>query len=189
MTTQTRTPIQTESLAGTRWAIDPAHTSVEFAVKHMKIATVKGRFAELTATLAVEADDLATATVVVDIDAASLDTRSEQRDEHLRSADFFDVANHPRLTFRSRSVTARGDGEYRIVGDLTIRGVTRELVLDAEFQGSGQDPWGGTRLGFTAAGRVDRRDFGLTWNAALEAGGFLVGDEVRLAIDAQFVRQ
>ena len=189
MATQTQTPTRPESLAGTRWEIDPAHTSVEFAVKHMKIATVKGRFAELSATLAVGSDDLASATVAVDIDAASIDTRSAQRDEHLRSADFFDVANHPRLTFRSRSVAAKGDGEYRIVGDLTIRGVTRELVLDAEFQGSGRDPWGGTRLGFTAAGRVDRREFGLTWNAALEAGGFLVGDDVRLTIDAQFVGQ
>lgn len=178
-----------ETLAGTRWSIDPAHTSVEFAIRHMKIATVKGRFAEVDATLAVAGEDLASGQVAVEIGAASIDTRSSQRDEHLRSGDFFDVAAYPRITYRSRRVEARGPSVYRITGDLTIRDVTREVVLDAEFQGSGVDPWGGTRLGFTARAKLDRRDFGLTWNAALEAGGFLVGDEVRLEIDAQFVRQ
>lgn len=178
-----------EPLAGTRWSLDPDHTSIEFAIKHMKIATVKGRFSGASAALEVPGDDLASAAIDVVIDAATIDTRSAQRDQHLRSADFFAVEAYPQLTYRSRRIEARGDGDYRVVGDLTIRGVTREVVLEATFLGGGRDPWGGTRLAFTAEGRLDRREFGLTWNAALEAGGLLVGDEVKLAIDAEFVRQ
>lgn len=178
----------TVTLAGTSWSVDAAHSSLEFAVKHMMLATVKGRFAQVDGKVSFAADDLASARVEVSVDVESIDTRNRQRDDHLRSADFFDVANWPKLTFVSRRIEETGEGGYRVVGDLTMRGVTRELSLAATFEGEGQDPWGGTRMAFHATGRLDRREFGLTWNQALEAGGILVGDEVRLSIDVELVR-
>lgn len=183
----TSATVTTPSLAGTSWSIDSAHTQVEFAVKHMMLAKVRGRFAEFEGSVAFETDDIASAAIEVRIAAASIDTRVAQRDEHLRSADFFDVAQYPELRFVSRRIEARGDAEYRVVGELTIRGVTREVTLDARFEGTGTDPWGGTRIAFSASGSIDRRDYGLTWNQALEAGGILVGDEVRLSIEAELV--
>jgi polyisoprenoid-binding protein YceI len=177
------------ALAGTRWAIDSAHTQVEFAVKHMMLAKVRGRFAEFEGSVAFETDEVTSAAIEVRIAAASIDTRVAQRDEHLRSADFFDVGQYPELRFTSRRIEERGDDEYRVVGELTIRGVAREVTLDARFEGTGRDPWGGTRIAFSAAGRIDRREYGLTWNQALETGGILVGDEIRLAIEAELVLQ
>lgn len=176
------------SLTGTTWNLDASHSNIEFAVKHMMLATVKGRFAEANATVMFGSDEFMSAQVNVEIDVASIDTRSEQRDGHLRSADFFDAEQFPKLTFVSRDVAVKGADEYELTGDLTIRGVTREVVLKATFEGEGQDPWGGTRMAFSATGRIDRKDFGLTWNQALETGGILVGEDIKLSIEAEFVR-
>lgn len=171
------------------WTLDPSHSHVEFAVKHMMIATVKGRFADVEASLTTAGEDLEDASVVVEIDASSIDTRDSKRDQHLRSADFFGAETHPKLTFRSKRIERSGEDRYRMTGDLTIRDVTRDVVLDVVEEGRGVDPWGGERLGFTAQGRIDRTDFGLEWNQALETGGVLVGQDVRLTIDAEFVKQ
>ncbi len=174
------------------WNLDPAHTTVEFSVKHMMFTTVRGRFKDVSGTIALDPDDPDASHVEVEIEAASIDTGVEDRDKHLRSADFLDVENHTEITFRSRRVdgAAREEGdEFQLVGDLTIRGTTREVTLDCTFQGVGKDPWGGERAGFNARTKVDRRDFGLTWNQALEAGGVLVGNDVKIEIDAQAVKQ
>lgn len=172
------------------WTIDPTHSSVEFKVKHMMITTVKGRFGQVEGSIQLGGEE----NVLVDvrIDAASIDTRTEQRDDHLRSADFLDVENYPELTFRSHRVEGSFDApgdEFKIFGDLTIRGTTREVVLEAEYEGTTTDPWGGTRKSFTAKGKFDRTDFGLTWNQAMEAGGVLVSNEMKVEIDIQVVRQ
>lgn len=172
----------------TSWQIDPAHTQVWFSVKHMMFATVKGQFPGVAGELTLDGQDPAASKIEVQLDAASIDTRNEQRDAHLRSGDFFDVETYPQLTFVSRNVESLGGTKYRITGDLTIRGVTREVVLDAEETGRGTDPWGQEKLGFTATTSIDRKDFGLTWNQALEAGGVLVSDQVRISIDGQAAR-
>jgi polyisoprenoid-binding protein YceI len=171
------------------WQLDAAHSSVEFAVKHLMISTVKGRFADVAGHVTVEEDDVTTAQVDVTIGAKSIDTGVGKRDDHLRSADFFDVENHPALRFTSKKVERTGDDELHVTGDLTIRDVTREIVLRVEEGGRANDPWGGERAAFHATAKVDRKDFGLTWNQALETGGVLVGDEVRITIDAQLVLQ
>ena len=170
------------------WQIDPTHTDVEFSVRHLMIANVKGRFATVTGTVALDDRDPAAPAVDVSIDAASIDTRNEQRDTHLRSADFFDVAQHPTLTFRSRSLSGDPSGSFTLVGDLTIRGVTREVVLTGELEGRGDDPWGNERLGYSASGKIDRREFGLKWNQALEAGGVAVGHDVKISINTELTR-
>ena len=174
----------------TFWKIDPAHTLVEFTAKHMMIANVRGRFVNVEGKIDVDEAQPGRSSVVVEIDAASIDTRTEQRDQHLRSADFLDVENNPKVTFRSTKVegaSLEAGKSFRVTGDLTIRGTTREVVLDATFEGRGRDPWGGERVGFSADTKIDRRDFGLTWNAALEAGGVLVGNEIRIHIEAEAV--
>ena len=175
-------------MATTTWQLDAAHTDIGFAVKHMMISTVKGRFADLSGTITIDEADLAGSSVEVTINAASVDTRQEQRDAHLRSADFFDVEKYPTLTFRSRRVESTGSGEFRVVGDLTIRGVTREVVLEAADEGRGKDPWGNERAGFSAKTVIDRRDFGLTWNAALETGGILVGNDIKISLEVEAVK-
>jgi polyisoprenoid-binding protein YceI len=172
----------------TTWTIDPSHTTVEFVAKHMMITTVKGRFAELAGTIVADEADIADSSVEATLQAASLDTRSEQRDAHLRSPDFLDVENYPEVTFRSTAVSGT-KASFKVTGDLTIRGVTRPITLDATFEGEGKDPWGGTRASFSAHGKFDRRDFGLTWNVALETGGILVSNEVKINIEAQAVLQ
>ncbi len=172
----------------TTWAIDPAHTDVGFAVKHLMISTVRGRFAGVRGTIQLDESDLAGSSVEVEIDAASIDTRQEQRDAHLRSADFFDVEKFPHITFRSRAVDSLGAGRFKVTGDLTIHGVTREVVLDATDEGRGVDPWGNQKAAFTAETKIDRRDHGLGWNQALETGGVLVANEIRIRLDVQVVR-
>ena len=172
----------------TTWTIDPSHSTVEFVAKHMMITTVKGRFAEFTGTIVADEENLAGSSVDVTMQTASIDTRSEQRDGHLRSADFLDVENYPEVTFRSTRVEGTKE-EFKLTGDLTIRGVTRPITLDVTFGGEGKDPWGGTRASFSAHGKFDRRDFGLTWNVALETGGILVSNEVKINIEAQVVLQ
>jgi polyisoprenoid-binding protein YceI len=184
----TATATATAATTATTWAIDAAHTSVEFSVRHLMIATVKGRFGSVSGTV-VSDDDPAQAQADITIDATSIDTREPQRDAHLRSADFFDVEKFPTITFKSRRVTGVSGDSFKLVGDLTIRGITREVVLDVEANGRATDPWGGQRAGFSATGRIKRSDFGLTWNQALETGGVLVGDDIKIAIDAELVRQ
>ena len=178
------------AIAGDRttWTIDPAHSTIEFVAKHMMITTVKGRFAEVEGIIVADEENFTASTVDVAMQAASLDTRSEQRDAHLRSADFLDVENYPVVTFRSTGL--RGSKEsFQLTGDLTIRGTTRPITLDVTFEGEGKDPWGGTRASFSARGKFDRRDFGLTWNVALETGGILVSNEVKINVEAQVVLQ
>lgn len=170
------------------WQIDVAHSHVEFAVKHMMISTVKGRFAAFGGNVAYDAQNPAATTVDVSIDVASLDTRQEQRDAHLRSADFLDAEKWPTLRFVSHRIERKGDGEYRLIGGLTIRDVTREVALDVTAQGSGRNPWGQEVVAFSATAKIDRTDFGLTWNQALETGGILVGNEIRIAIELELTR-
>jgi polyisoprenoid-binding protein YceI len=171
------------------WKIDPVHSTIGFAVKHMMISTVRGRFTSFDATVTLDEHEPANSIVSVTVETASVDTRAEQRDAHLRTSDFFDAVNHPQITFVGRRIVGDINGKFKLVGDFTIRGVTRELVLDASFEGTGKDPWGGDRRAFAARGRINRYDFGLEWNQGLEAGGFLVSPEVRIEIEAQFVRQ
>lgn len=174
-------------MARSTWQIDASHTHVEFAVKHMMVSTVKGRFAEVVGTIEIDEDDPASSVVEVTIPVASVDTRQEQRDAHLRSADFFDVERFPAITFRSRRVEPV-DGGYRVVGDLTIHGETREVALDVTDEGRAKDPWGGERAGFSGKTVIDRRDFGMVFNTALETGGVVVGNEIRIALEVEAVK-
>ena len=175
--------------AHTRWAIDATHTSVEFAVRHLMITTVKGRFGSVVGSVTLDEADPSQTEVEVTIDAASIDTRVAQRDDHLRSPDFFDVERFPTLTFKSVKAIAVDADRVKLIGDLTIRGVTRPVELEVVSHGKQSDPWGGQRAGFEATTRIRRSDFGLTWNQVLEAGGVAVGDEVRISIDAQLILQ
>ncbi|GAO02907.1 YceI family protein [Anaeromyxobacter sp. PSR-1] len=175
-------------MATTPWTVDVTHSAIHFWVRHMVISKVHGRFAKWTGTLELDPQDLTAAKVDVKIDAASIDTQVADRDAHLRSADFLDVAKYPELTYRSRRIEKAGDG-YRVVGDLTLHGVTREVTLDAEFAGIGKDPWGNERAGFSAKAALDRKEFGLAWNAALETGGVLVGEKVEITIELEAVKQ
>jgi polyisoprenoid-binding protein YceI len=170
------------------WTIDAAHTEAGFAVKHLMISTVRGRFGGVTGRVSFDPSDLTTGSAEVTIDVASIDTREPKRDEHLRSADFFEVDKFPALTFTSRRVQAVKGDTFQLVGDLTIKGVTREVVLDAESHGLQNDPWGGERAGFSARTQINRKDFGLTWNVALETGGIVVGDEVKITLDVELVK-
>jgi polyisoprenoid-binding protein YceI len=178
----------TTQAPSTTWNIDPAHTHAEFSVRHLMISTVKGRFGAIKGTVTGDASEPSSLVVDVTIDPATVDTREPQRDAHLRSADFFDVEKFPTLTFRSRRVEGDVDGEFKVVGDLTIHGVTREVTLDVSSEGRVTDPWGGERAGFSAKGKIDRRDFGLLYNQALETGGVVVGHEIKIGIDVELVK-
>jgi polyisoprenoid-binding protein YceI len=172
----------------TIWSIDPAHSHVEFAVRHLMISTVKGRFTDVSGVVTSH-DDPAKGAVDIEIGVASIDTREAQRDAHLRSADFFDAENFPTITFKSRRIeNVKGDS-FTIAGDLAIRGVTRPVVLDVTSEGRGKDPWGGERAGFSATTKIKRSEFGLTWNQLLETGGVAVGDDVKISIDVELVRK
>ncbi len=189
MTTVATLPSETRT---STWEIDPAHSHIGFEVSHMMFAKVRGSFEEFEATLtpaAGEGEDGLEPRVEASIDAASIDTGNAQRDEHLRSGDFFDVERFPKITFKSRSVRRRGDDELVVTGDLTIRDVTREIELAVTENGTGLDPWGNERAGFSATATLDRRDFDLTWNQALETGGILVGNDVKISLEVQAVRQ
>lgn len=172
-----------------KWVVDGSHSEVGFAVRHMMIATTKGRFSKVEGTLDFDPENLAAATFEGKIEAGSIDTRDENRDNHLRSADFFDVENHPFITFTNSKVTKVDGNEFTLVGDLTIRGTTKQVTLAGEFLGTNVDPWGNTKAGFTASGKVNRKEFGLLWNVALEAGGVLVADEVKLTLELEFNKQ
>ncbi len=172
----------------TPWEIDVSHSAIQFHVRHMVISRVHGRFSRWSGTIQLDPQDLTRSSVDVTIDAASIDTQVADRDTHLRSPDFLDVAKHPQLTFRSREIRKAGEG-YRVVGDLELHGVKREVVLEAEFSGTGKDPWGNERAAFAAKATLDRRDYGLVWNAALEAGGVLVGEKVEITIEIEAVKK
>ncbi len=175
--------------ARTTWKIDPTHSHVEFAVRHLMISTVKGRFAGLAGTVVTDETDPTQVQVDVVIDATSLDTREPQRDAHLKSADFFDAETYPSLTFTSTGVKdVRGD-TFKLVGNLSMHGVTREVTLDVKSEGTGKDPWGGSRAGYSATTKLNRSDFGLTWNQVLETGGIAVGDEIRISLDLELLKQ
>ena len=169
------------------WKLDPSHTAVEFSAKHMMLTTVKGNFSDIDGTIEITGASPESATVQATMKVASIDTRNAQRDGHLRSPDFLDAENFPEITFRSTKIAGPKD-RFSITGDLTIRGTTKSVTLDVTYEGTGVDPWGGERLGFSADTRIDRRDFGLTYNQVLEAGGILVSNEIRIHIEAQLVR-
>jgi polyisoprenoid-binding protein YceI len=171
------------------WKIDPVHSAAEFKVKHMMVSHVKGRFTSLTGSLVLDRSDVTRSRVEASIDAASINTHDPQRDAHLKSPDFFDVEKFPALTFASTRIANKTDGELEVTGNLTIHGVTRPVVFAVEGPTPpAKDPWGNTRIGASAVTRISRQDFGLTWNAALETGGILVGDEVTLTLDVQFIQ-
>lgn len=174
----------------TTWNLDPAHSAAEFKVKHMMISNVKGSFRGLTGTLTLDESDPSGSQVKATIDVSTLSTGDEQRDAHLKSADFFDVAQIPQMTFESTTVKRTGEGEYQVTGNLSMHGVTKPVTFAVDGPGApGKDPWGNTRIGLSATAKINRKDFGLTWNAALETGGVLVGEDVALTIDAQFIKQ
>jgi polyisoprenoid-binding protein YceI len=183
MTTATATVVPT----GT-WKIDPAHSSVEFSVKHLGIATVRGRFNEFEGTLEID-DDLASARAYGTVKTASVYTNEEQRDNHLRSEDFFHAAAHPELSFESTAIRPVDDDSFEIEGELTMRGVTRPIALKAEIQGTESDPWGNERVGLEVTGRLDRGDWGMTFNQALGSGNVLVSDRVKLSLDISAIKQ
>ncbi len=170
------------------WEIDKTHSSVGFAVKHMMISTVRGHFARFDGALELDPSALERARVTATIDVESIDTGVADRDTHLKSADFFDAENHPKLEFKSTSVRQRGS-EVTVVGQLKMRDVSREITLSGEVEGPAKDPWGNQRVGFSLSGELDREEFGLGWNQVLEAGGVLVGKKVKLSIEAQAVQK
>jgi polyisoprenoid-binding protein YceI len=171
-----------------RWNIDATHSGINFSIRHMVVSKVRGRFARYTGTVDLDDGDLTRSFIDATIDASSIDTGTPQRDTHLRSADFFDVEKYPEVRFLGRRIEKLEDSRYRVVGDLTIRDVTREVLLDVEYGGRAKDPWGNERIGFVATTSLDRKDFGLHWNQVLEAGGFLVGDRVDVELEVQAVK-
>jgi len=186
-TTESTTDTSTAPQAGT-YAIDAAHTEVGFKVRHLMVSKVRGSFTDVAGTVTI-ADDPLQSSVAVTVQLASIDTRDEQRDAHLRGGDFFDVEQNPTMAFRSTGVRPVGGNRYEVDGELSLLGVTRPLVLHVSYEGAGKDPWGGSRVGFTARGELDREEFGLTWNQALETGGVLVGKKVEIELEVEAVRQ
>jgi polyisoprenoid-binding protein YceI len=171
------------------WQIDSAHSGIHFAVRHLVIAKVRGHFSRWSGTVSVPDGDVSRATVDVTVDTSSIETGVADRDAHLKSADFLDVQVYPEMTFRASHHEPSADGRFRLVGELTLHGVTREVTLDVESAGQTQDPWGNLRAGFAARTTIDRKEFGLTWNQVLEAGGVMVGDKVEIEIEVEAVRQ
>jgi polyisoprenoid-binding protein YceI len=172
-----------------RWEIDSSHSGIHFSVRHLVIAKVRGTFGRWSGTVLVPEGDFRRATVDVTIDASSIDTGVADRDAHLKSGDFFDVAAHPEIVFRTARVETLAGDRLRLVGPLTIKGVTREVAFEIESHGQASDPWGNRRAAFTATTAIDRRDFGLTWNQALETGGVVVGDRVEIEVELEAVQQ
>ena len=174
----------------TQWQIDPAHSAAHFSVRHLMISNVRGEFSKVSGNVVLDPSDLTKSSVEVIVDATTIDTREPQRDEHLRSADFLDVANHPSITFRSKQITAAGAGRFKVTGDLTIRGVTRTVTFDVDGPTPPvKDPWGNVRAGVSATAKINRKDFGLVWNALTEAGGVVVGDEVSITFEAELIQK
>ena len=172
------------------WQIDPVHSTAQFKVRHLMISNVKGEFTSIKGTLHLDSSDVTKSTVEAIIDTNSINTREPQRDAHLKSADFLEIEKFPNITFKSSKISKEEGGEFAVEGDLTIHGVTRSVTLDVEAPSAPQkDPWGGLRIGIEATTKINRKDFGLVWNATLETGGFMVGDEVTVALDVQFIKQ
>ena len=176
-------------MATTKWVLDPTHSEVEFKIKHMMISTVTGNFKKFDATVETEGEDFTTSKVKFTVDVDSIDTKNEQRDGHLKSVDFFDTANFPEFKFvATKYENVDNDGSYEVYGDLTIRGITRNEKFDAEFGGVIKDPWGNTRAGITITGKINRKDFGLTWSGATETGSLIVSEEVKIHVALEFVK-
>jgi polyisoprenoid-binding protein YceI len=187
--TMTTTTVAAPQTSTTTWKIDPAHSVAEFKVKHMMISNVKGQFSKLSGTLLHDESNHGNSRIDVSIEAASVHTNDDQRDAHLKSPDFFDVERFPTLTFKSKDIRVVRDGELSVEGDLTIHGVTRKVSFAVEGPTPpSKDPWGNTRIAVSATTKINRKDFGLTWNAALETGGILVGEEVTISLETQFVK-
>jgi polyisoprenoid-binding protein YceI len=170
------------------WNIDLAHSAIHFSVRHMVVSKTRGRFARWGGTIQFDPEDLSKGSVNVDIEPSSVDTGDAQRDGHLRSADFFDVEKFPKASFKSTRITEKGEGKLAIAGDLTLRGVTKPVTLEASYEGTGKDPWGGERAGFSASTTITRADFGVSFNKALDAGGVLVGDKVEFILEVEAVK-
>jgi polyisoprenoid-binding protein YceI len=181
--------METKTAVKTKWNLDPSHSELGFKVRHMMITNVSGTFRKFDAKVETYGDDFTSATIDFTADADSITTGNEDRDKHLKSADFFDAARFPELKFASTKLEKKDDENYVLHGDLTITGVTRPVKLDVEFGGTGKDPWGNERAGFTLTGKISRTDFNLNWNAALETGGVLVGEDVKIVAEIELVRQ
>jgi len=176
-------------MSTTKWSIDTAHSEIGFKVKHMMFTNVSGNFEKFDASIETEGDDFTTAKFDFAGDTDSITTGNADRDNHLRSADFFDAGQFPKLSFKSTSFSKIDEGDYTLTGDLTLHGVTKTVKLDVEFGGLAKDPWGNTKVGLSATGKINRKDWNLNWNSALETGGVLVGEEVKLNIELQFIQQ
>ncbi len=172
----------------TKWTIDPAHSEITFKVKHLVISTVTGKFTDFDASIETDNDEFENADISFEAAIESIETGNDDRDAHLKSEDFFNASEHPKMAFQSTSFKKTGDGEYKLTGDLTIRGNTREVELDAEYGGTVVDPYGNTKAGFDVTGKINRKDFGLTWSAVTEAGSVVVSDEVKLNLNVQFAK-
>jgi len=173
----------------TKWVLDPMHSEVQFKVKHLVISTVSGFFKSFEGELDTENDDFSDAKISFSLDINSIDTNQSQRDEHLKSAEFFDAEKYPKISFKSTSFTKSGDDEYKLAGDLTVKGITKQVSLDVEFGGSTDDFYGNTKAGFEISGKINRKDFGLTWSGVTEAGSVVVGEDIKLLINVQFAKQ
>ncbi|MGG1486434.1 YceI family protein [Peribacillus castrilensis] len=176
-------------MTNTKWIVDPTHSAIEFSVKHMMIAKVKGSFNKFEASILANPSDLTTAEIDFTVDVASIDTRNADRDNHLRSADFFEVEKNPTLTFKSTKIVKTDEDEYDVTGNVTLNGVTQEETFNITFEGQGKDPWGNEKAGFSGKGKVKRSDYGLTYNAALETGGVLIGDQITLTIEIEAAKE
>ncbi|MGM0886986.1 MAG: YceI family protein [Bacillota bacterium] len=176
-------------MTNTKWTVDPTHSAIEFSVKHMMIAKVKGSFNKFEASILANPSDLTTAEIDFTVEVASIDTRNADRDNHLRSADFFDVDKYPTLKFKSTKIVKTDEDEYDVTGNVTLNGVTKEETFSITFEGQGKDPWGNEKAGFSGKGKVKRSDYGLTYNAALETGGVLIGDQITLTIEIEAAKE
>ncbi|MGE8206987.1 YceI family protein [Heyndrickxia sp. NPDC080065] len=171
-----------------KWVVDTVHSSIDFSIKHMVIAKVKGTFLTFDASIEADPEDLTTADIEFNVEVASIDTRNKDRDNHLRSADFFDVEKFPKMQFKSSKIVKKSEGEYEVTGDLTIHGTTRPEMFLVTYEGQATDPGGNIKAGFSANGTINRSEYGLTWNAVLEAGGVMVGDQVKVSIEIEATR-
>ncbi|ASK63693.1 hypothetical protein CFK37_16780 [Virgibacillus phasianinus] len=176
-------------MAKVKWNVDAAHSSLEFVVKHMMISKAKGVFNDFEAEIEADPENLEDAKIEFNVDISSIDTRKKDRDDHLRSADFFDAENHPKMTFVATDIKKKSDNNYDVTGDLTIRGTKKPVTFDIDYEGTGKDPWGNEVAGFSGSTKISRKEFGLTWNAALETGGVMVGDEVKINVEIEAVKQ
>jgi polyisoprenoid-binding protein YceI len=175
-------------MATTQWNLDPSHSEIQFKVRHMMITNVTGHFEKYNATVETEGDDFSTAKVHFNADVDSINTKNEQRDGHLKSEEFFDSANHPQISFEGERLEKIDDENYKLHGNLTIKGIAKPVILDVEYGGTVKDPWGMTRAGFTAEGKINRKDYGLNWSAVTEAGGLVVSDDVKLVATVEFTK-